>query len=112
MLDIYTKYGDKINITPTELGEWADKFEQLNKVLYDAEYANQILDNKIPLFMALVTAFQQAEALVADILENAPAEIIEAFYHDFIFLDAYSLQCIGMKFATLACKSCIAFKLL
>lgn len=85
---IYEKY-DTIRetfvdkTTLIDLGEWADEFEALDNAILEVEIAAAYIEQQgQPIYSVFLSAYERAMKLANHILENAPAELLEAFYYE------------------------------
>lgn len=90
--DAYAKYSylrDNIN-AKTELLEWEDDFEALYKALRDMQTASyHISTSELPNYTYFLSSYETASLIIKNILENAPDEIVRAYYYEPLF-SAYS----------------------
>lgn len=83
---LYTKYNDLYkshkNATEPDLGDWQTVFDALEQAVIDFDNAYYLLgDLGYPVYNLLLSAYERMEAIVAYILEEAPEEVREAYYH-------------------------------
>lgn len=72
--DTYVGVEEKV-----DLGEWADKFAELDAVLENLEMTAQLMQNNYSVYSLFFTAYERAALLVNEIKAGAPEEILEAF---------------------------------
>lgn len=81
----YTEIGAKYveSGTVTDLGDWADDFKALGQAISQVNVAYVLINTyKLQTYAALISAFEEAKSISAYILENAPAEIVKAYYYE------------------------------
>ena len=66
----------------SDLGEWADEFAALEEAILNLEVTASYLQDGGTSFNLLYTAYERAERVANYILENAPAEILDIYYHE------------------------------
>ena len=76
--------------TKPELGEWADEFEALKEAIMKVEIAGALVEyaaeqGAFPKYGLFFSAYEGARAISDYILENAPQEIIDAYYYSSIY---------------------------
>ena len=65
-----------------DLGEWADEFEALDEAVLSVEVALSLIQKETPVYGLFFSAYERAQRLADYILQNAPAEIVEAYYYE------------------------------
>ena len=92
--EIYNKYKNllpKEDGTPDQsidLGEWADDFAELEKVVVNLELSYALMNEGATYYSLFFSAFEKAQAIANRILTEAPDHIKEYF----IYHEAYSLS--------------------
>lgn len=66
----------------TDLGDWQVKFDELELQLGYATVAITQIANGVQMYTGLFSAFENAQLIVNDILQNAPSEIVNAYYYE------------------------------
>lgn len=63
----------------TDLGEWADEFAALDEALLNVEIAASYIQQGYPMYSMFLSAYERAQVIANNILENAPEHILEAY---------------------------------
>lgn len=93
LIDAYNQYTAILaRLTPpivaTDLGDWADDFEELKAAVTDLDVAYYLIENDMLVYSLFFSAFERAQTIVDRILTEAPAEIVNAYLHE----DLYSYE--------------------
>lgn len=81
---IYARFNDPA--IKTDLGEWQDDFDALKEALLSVEVAYYLMEQGYGVYNMFFTAFERADAIAKNILANAPADIIDAYYHELLYV--------------------------
>ncbi len=73
--------------------EWGGVFEDLNNMIVNAYMAySTIAQTGQPMYPLLFSAYEYAESLADYIIENAPAEVVSAYYHQKFYVSISILE--------------------
>ena len=82
---MYETYGDPDDVQKTNLGDWADEFKALEDACAEVSLAQQSIemqDAKLLPYIVIVASYGKAKEIEKNILQNAPAEIVKAYYYE------------------------------
>ncbi len=89
-LDISKKYSG--TVTKPSLGEWEDDFLALKKAIESVEQAYSLMYQGNYTYNLFFSAYERVNSISSYILNNAPDEIVKAYYHDDLYVIEYSLD--------------------
>ncbi len=79
----YTAIRAGFNTTgKVELGEWQQVFDALEEALGSVEAAYSLLQEGYDAYNLFLSAYERLQSIVNTILENAPQDIVDAYYHE------------------------------
>ena len=84
----YTKILEKYSVEeeqPVDLGEWADKFVELEQAVIAVEFSYMFFQAGQPIYSLFYTAFEKAQSIYNDILMYAPDEIKYILVHEALY---------------------------
>ena len=73
-------------VVETDLGEWKDEFDALKEAVLNLEIAYYLMEQSYGVYNMFFTAFERADAIAQNILANAPADIVDAYYHELLYV--------------------------
>lgn len=81
---IRTRFNDPV--VETDLGEWQDEFDELKDALLSVEVAYYLMEQGYGVYNMFFTAFERANAIAQNIITHAPANIVDAYYHELLYV--------------------------
>lgn len=70
----------------TDLGEWQDEFDALQEAIEKLDLAYALIENDLLAYSLFFSAFERAQLIVNNILENAPEDIVKAYLHEELYV--------------------------
>lgn len=64
---------------------WREKFDELYTAMIGVELSYQLISENLPYYSLFLSAFERVNALVDDILKNAPPEVIEIYLYESLY---------------------------
>lgn len=80
-LAIYQMYNADGSQKAIALGEWQDEFTQLADVVNKVSVGYDLISGGILAYGTLVSGYEYAQTLADNILKNAPADVVNAYYY-------------------------------
>ena len=94
---IRARYGAS---APTvDLGDWAVAFDALEGAIIDFDNAYLLLEEGIPVYNLLFSAYERATAIVDNLIKYAPEDILNAYYHDELYVIPASASGDGKEYS-------------
>ncbi len=81
---VLTKFGE--DYVKIELGEWQDEFDALSEAVMNMELAYYLMEEGVYVYNLFFSAYERAMTIVDYIILNAPQSIVDAFYHEALYV--------------------------
>ena len=71
--------------TDLEALGWEDEFLELKEAIICVEFANELVNAGYTLYGLYFSAYERAEKLARFIIDNAPPEVVDAYYYEILY---------------------------